>query len=355
MEHALTASRRMIAVVSPYYLDRNSYGFIERIEAVRIAHRRPEFLIPVLVAEFELPPILGGMVHINLVNLDEVAAREQLIAGLGGYHLRSSRPSPWPGREAVGGTLESSSRQAVFPAAIQPDENMSGRDLLALDLRNSILGSIDFSDANLRSANFASARLTGINLQGADLRGSNFTDARLSNPNLDGARLEGSQWGRALLVTPSLGDNLGTSELSDACILPRDSPPLEYGPSGIVTALAFSPDGGLLIAGWGSDVVLISVPKREIIRVLRGRVPLVNAVAFHPDGETFASGGDDGIVRVWSAIDGQLITELSHSDGHATVQGSRINAITFNSDGVLAVGGSDGVVRLWQDTKQFVG
>jgi WD40 repeat protein len=129
---------------------------------------------------------------------------------------------------------------------------------------------------------------------------------------------------------------------------------LSFTALGIVTALAFSPDGGLLVAGWGSDVVLISVPKREIIRVLRCRVPLVNAVAFHPDGKTFASGGHDGIVRIWRASDGQLVDEMPNSDGNAAIRGSRINDLDFHPEGVLVAGGTDGVVRMWHDGRRIL-
>jgi uncharacterized protein YjbI with pentapeptide repeats len=233
MEQALTASKRMIAIVSPFYLDRNSYGFIERIEAVRIAHRRRGFLIPVLVADCALPPILGGIIHISLVNLDEESARERLLGGLEqDFRARNKGISPWPGRPPSGAA---STQQAAFPIAIQANEDMRGRDLLAINLGNSILQGVDFSNADLREANFAAARLTDVNFKGADLRNVDFTDARLANPQLDGARLEGSQWRRALLVEPSLEGNVGATELSAACVLPQDSPTLQYGPSGIVT------------------------------------------------------------------------------------------------------------------------
>jgi WD40 repeat protein len=65
------------------------------------------------------------------------------------------------------------------------------------------------------------------------------------------------------------------------------------------------------------------------------------SVGFSPDGAVLASGGDDGVVRLWRAGDGALLRELT---GHT----GQVRSVAFSPDGaVLASGGADGVVRLW--------
>ncbi|HKI35235.1 MAG TPA: PQQ-binding-like beta-propeller repeat protein [Gemmataceae bacterium] len=64
-------------------------------------------------------------------------------------------------------------------------------------------------------------------------------------------------------------------------------------------------------------------------------------VAFAPDGKTFASAGDDRVIRLWDAATGkELRTFTGHADG--------VNAVAFSSDGkTLASASEDGSARLW--------
>lgn len=66
----------------------------------------------------------------------------------------------------------------------------------------------------------------------------------------------------------------------------------------------------------------------------------INALAVSPDGQTFATGTDDCIVRVWTLTDGLVHRLMGHTHW--------VRALAFSPDGRwLVSGGWDRFVRLW--------
>jgi WD40 repeat protein len=160
-------------------------------------------------------------------------------------------------------------------------------------------------------------------------------------------------------------------------------------PSGVVTALAYSPDGSTLAAGYSGGAIRLwdLASHRTISATTWSATPLAlaftsggkkleiadastvgtwnlarqarittrpfaspapgSAVAFSPDGNTIATGGADGNVRLWDAATQQEIGPPMSSDAQP------VAAVAFSPDGTLvAAGSTDGNVQLWNTATQ---
>ena len=114
--------------------------------------------------------------------------------------------------------------------------------------------------------------------------------------------------------------------------------------------LAYSLNGNrLAAAGRTGDIYIFHTDHRNgtrrLLRTLRGHSGVVRTVAWSPSG-TFASGGDDGTVRLWNTSNGINYAVLR---GHTR----SVRAVSFNSGGgELASGSFDGTVRIWDVNTQ---
>jgi WD40 repeat protein/mono/diheme cytochrome c family protein len=83
---------------------------------------------------------------------------------------------------------------------------------------------------------------------------------------------------------------------------------------GRIRSGAFNADGSRVVVGSSSDgtgeVRVYQTADAQLICQAQGQPGPVYAVAFSPDGQRFAAGGFDGMVRLYDANTGQLLTEF---------------------------------------------
>jgi WD40 repeat protein len=150
--------------------------------------------------------------------------------------------------------------------------------------------------------------------------------------------------GNVLAVSDA--SNIWLYDMSDFNHIDYDSQPLESD-SYRISDLAWNPDGTLLASAnasnTGYSITVWDIDSGEIALVLEGHTLPIWSIEFSPDGKTLASGGDDGIVRLWDVTSGEMLHTLE--DDYAL----QVSDITFNPNGTeLAVAGHQGSLdRVW--------
>lgn len=115
-----------------------------------------------------------------------------------------------------------------------------------------------------------------------------------------------------------------------------------YHEAGIVTALAFSPDGKVLASCTSSTkvpvVLLWYTATGELWKVLEGHAKPVHTATFSLNGKMVASGSEDGEIKLWDTGSG----ELKHTLNSPSQIEGEITALAFLQDNKTLASALDG-------------
>eukprot|EP01061_Rhynchopus_euleeides_P001983 TRINITY_DN11529_c0_g1_i1.p1 TRINITY_DN11529_c0_g1~~TRINITY_DN11529_c0_g1_i1.p1 ORF type:complete len:382 (+),score=148.86 TRINITY_DN11529_c0_g1_i1:51-1196(+) len=110
---------------------------------------------------------------------------------------------------------------------------------------------------------------------------------------------------------------------------------------GTTRAIAFSPDGKLVVAAVDKVVVVYDHESGDMKEHLVGHTDSVTTVAYSPDGLLLASGSTDGTIRIWDAASWQTRLVLDVQDA--------VTDLEYTPDGQYLVS-SCTFVHIWNAT-----
>ena len=128
MQKATVECERTIAVFSRNYF-LSEFAEAEWTAAFRLDPTgKNEKLIPVRIEDCQPPGLLGSIIYVDLVKLDEATARERLLAGLPKGRRKPSTVPQFPG--ASDARLTASAAKPEFPGALPRYWNVPMRNRL---------------------------------------------------------------------------------------------------------------------------------------------------------------------------------------------------------------------------------
>lgn len=113
---------------------------------------------------------------------------------------------------------------------------------------------------------------------------------------------------------------------------------------GGVRYAGYSPDSKLLAVSLatGPAVGLLDAKTGEVLARMAGHEFSINRVAFSPDGNLIASGGDDEVVRIWKVS--------SRKEEMSLENAGRVWGLAFTPDSKVLAAGSGDAIKLWDMT-----
>lgn len=121
----------------------------------------------------------------------------------------------------------------------------------------------------------------------------------------------------------------------------------------LVDAVAFQPGGGRLATGGHDGVLRLWDPSGRPERSIAAHTPpaVIHSLAWDVPGKRIVTGSSNQSAKVWDAETGQLIRTFAGFDEKSNPQGHRgaIYSVALSPDGaLLATGGADRSAKLWR-------
>jgi WD40 repeat protein len=189
----------------------------------------------------------------------------------------------------------------------------------------------DFSNLMIKQA-----YLQGVNLQGVNFAQSEITKSVFTETFGSVEAVAFSPDGKLLVVGDTNGQ-IRVWQVSNS----KEILSFQAHTSWIMS-IAFSCDG-VTFASAGKDqtIRLSDIRTGECLKILQEHTNLIRSIVFSPDGQALASASADQTVRVWNVSTGECLKTLQgHTDW--------VNSVVFSPDGqTLASGSSDQIIRLW--------
>jgi WD40 repeat protein len=131
------------------------------------------------------------------------------------------------------------------------------------------------------------------------------------------------------------------------CRLTRDGFPHNLtlkGHTDCVECATFSMDGKYIASGGSDGIIRVWDARtgRSRLKPLKMHTGAVFCIAFSPDSRQIVSGGADSVILLWDVMKGEVIGELH--EGHT----EQVSCVSFSSDGKQITSGSfDTTIRIW--------
>lgn len=109
-----------------------------------------------------------------------------------------------------------------------------------------------------------------------------------------------------------------------------------------VTAVRFSPSPQqaiIISCGWDKLVKVWNLKSCDLNKNLEGHTGVLNTVTISPDGSLCASGGKDGVAKLWDVTEGKLLYSLE--------TGCTINSLCFSPCDYWLCAATDRSIRIW--------
>jgi len=116
-----------------------------------------------------------------------------------------------------------------------------------------------------------------------------------------------------------------------------------------------SPDNNLIAYGSVRSICIYDLRSRieRIMQEYTGEKAGSQSVKFSPNGESLASGGREGLLRIWSMTTGGLSRTLTFSNEPGF--GKMIRSVAWSSDGkMILASGDSGKVTVWDVSSEAV-